>query len=58
MFRKDKSCRSGGILVYVSSFLRPKRVIFFENIVPDSIWIEIKDKTQTYLLCTLYRPPH
>ncbi len=38
--------------------MRPKRILELENFLPESLWIEIKDHSQTYLICTTYRPPH
>ncbi len=58
LFRKDNSAHSGGFLIYVSSDLRPKRILELETFLPDSIWIEIKDHTQTFIIGTVYRPPH
>ena len=58
MFRKDNTAHSGGFLAYVSLHLSPKRLLDLENYLPDSLWFQIKDHTQTILICTIYRPPH
>ncbi len=57
-FRKDTSAHSGGLLVYVASYLTPKRIVCLENILPESLWIEIRDQTHTYLVGTVYRQPN
>ena len=58
VFRKDVSCYSSGFLIYVASHLNPKRVLPLETILPESLWIEFKDRNRSYLLCNLYRPTH
>ncbi len=58
LFRKDLSAHSGGLAIYASSNFRPKRIDHLENILPESIWIEIKDHSKSYLICTTYRAPH
>ncbi len=58
IFRKDISAHSSGFLVYVKSSLLPKRVIELETIFPESIWIEITDRSKKYLICNTYRQPH
>ena len=58
MFRKDNTAHSGGFLSYVSLHLSPKRMLDLENYLPDSLWFQIKDHAQTFLICTIYRPPH
>lgn len=57
-FRKDNTTHPGGFLVYVSSHLRPKRLLHLERLLPESFWIEIKDKSQTFFICTVYRSPN
>ncbi len=58
IFRKDNTSHSGGLLVYAASHLIPKRIIELETILPESIWVEIKDRSKSFLICTVYRPPH
>ena len=57
MFRKDNSSFSGGFLVYTSSKFLPKRLLDLEAYLPESLCIEIKDRTQRFIICTVYRPP-
>ncbi len=58
MFRKDISAHSIGFLIFTSSNVCPKRIIDLEIYLPESLWIEVKDHNQTYLICTTYRPPN
>ena len=56
--RKDSTSHSGGLLVYISNCLVSKRLLNLETILPESIWIEIRDQERSYLICTIYRPPN
>ena len=57
VFRKYINAYSGGFIVYTSSLLRPKRILELEHLLPESIWVKIKDHSQNFLICTLYRQP-
>jgi len=57
MFRKDKNAHSGGFIVYTSSLLSPQRILDLELLLPESVWVKIKDHSQTFLICTVYRQP-
>ncbi|XP_060552977.1 complement factor B-like, partial [Ruditapes philippinarum] len=48
MYRKDNTCHSGGLLVYVNEKFVSKRLIDLENTLPESLWIEIKDLKRKY----------
>ncbi len=58
IYRKDCTAHSGGLLTYVASSIHSRRLNVLEAILPESIWVEIKAKTNTYLICNVYRPPH
>ncbi len=58
MYRKDCTAHAGGLLIYVASSIQSRRLSALETILPESIWVEIKDKSNTYLICNVYRPPH
>ncbi len=58
MYRKDNNSHSGGFLVYVSSHLRPKRILELDNYLSSSQWVQIKDNAQSFIIGTIYRPPH
>jgi len=58
MFRKDKNAHSGGFIVYTSSLLSPQRILDLELLLPESVWVKIKDHSQTFLICTVYRQPN
>lgn len=57
--RRDRSAHGGGILIYVSHKLFIKRLNILESDDNNNefIWIEIKFKTQSFFLCTVYRSP-
>ncbi len=58
IYRKDNSAHSGGLLVYVSATFPSRRLTDLEAILPESIWVEIKDKSNKYFICNVYRPPN
>ncbi len=58
IYRKDVNSHSGGLLVYVSLNIISRRILELETCLPESIWIEIRNKTHSILVCNLYRPPH
>ncbi len=58
IYRTDSTAHSGGLLVYISASLPSRRLTDLETILPESIWVEIKDKSNTYLICNVYRPPN
>ncbi len=58
MYRKDNSAHSGGFLVYASSHLRPKRILELDNYLSSSLWVQVKDNAQSFIIGTIYRPPH
>lgn len=47
-YRKDGTCHSGGILIYISDHLISTRKHELENYLPESIWVELKIKIQTF----------
>ena len=57
-FRKDVSAHSSGLLIYVSEGLLAERLTDLETNLNESLWIEIKHKGESYLLCDIYRPPN
>ncbi len=58
IYRKDGNAHSGGLLMYISSSLISHRIHELETPLPESIWVELTDKTHSLLICNLYRPPH
>ncbi|KAK3087639.1 hypothetical protein FSP39_008683 [Pinctada imbricata] len=58
--RRDRTNHGGGILIYVSKNLFFKRLHQLEsqNTSSEFVWIEIKSRSETYLLCTAYRAPN
>ena len=58
-FRRDRiGDAHGGILIYVSDKLFSKRRFDLELPGIECVWIEIKNKTKTFLFSTFYRPPN
>lgn len=58
IYRKDRNCFGGGIMIYLSDLLRAIRRPEFETTCNESIWIEIESHTYSYFLCCVYRPPN
>nr|XP_022313371.1 uncharacterized protein LOC111118283 [Crassostrea virginica] len=58
IFRKDRNCFGGGVLVYASNSLSVIRRADLEQQNIECIWIEIRDPTCNILLCCTYRPPN
>ncbi|MEW8546519.1 MAG: reverse transcriptase family protein, partial [Candidatus Thiodiazotropha sp.] len=57
-FRKDVSAHSSGLLIYVTESLLAVRLSDLEANLEESLWIEIKHKGESYILCNIYRPPN
>lgn len=58
MYRKDNTAHSGGFLTYVTSQLHTNRITVLEDILPESLWISIRTRTDTYIVGSLYRSPN
>ena len=54
-FRKDRTRKGGGILVYLSNLLKYNRRHHLESPIKETIWVEIKLKDINLLLCCLYK---
>lgn len=57
-YRKDNTSNSGGLLIYVASHLHSNQLNDFNTLLPESIWIQIRDQTKHYLICNVYRKPN
>ena len=57
-FRRDRTCRGGGLLVYVSSSFVSTRRLDLESPDIESVWIELVNQPSNFLICTFYRPPN
>ena len=57
IFRKDRSCFGGGVLVYTSQDICVKRCHDLEFSSGELIWLEIRIPNYKVLICTVYRPP-
>jgi len=58
MYRKDKSPHSGGLLCYISNELVSSRRPDLESINIESLWIHVKFRGGSFLVCCTYRPPN
>lgn len=56
IFRKDRNCHGGGILVYLNKNLAYERVAELEIFWDECIWFKIKQKSQLYLFGIFYSP--
>ena len=56
IFRKDRNCFGGGVMVYISDSLKPMRES--PNTTCKCIWLEICNHTFNIFLCCTYRPPN
>ena len=57
-YRKDNSSHSGGLITYISPHLISRSVPELDHLLPEALWVEFKNKNETYLLCNIYRPPN
>ena len=55
IIRKDRNNSGGGILIYSKEDVAVIRKKEFENPIDETVWIEIRGKGQTFLLCCAYR---
>jgi hypothetical protein len=55
--RKDRSNRGGWLLIYSKNDISISRKSELENNFDETIWVEIRSKGQSFLLCNTYRPP-
>ena len=58
LYRRDLPAHSGGVVVYVSNRLFSKRRPDLELPSVQSIWLEIRHQSNSFLLCSTYRPPN
>lgn len=57
LYRNDRNCFGGGVLVYVSEILKTKRRFDLEFENGELIWLEIDFPQHKILLCAIYRSP-
>lgn len=57
IYRRDRSTRGGGILVYVSEDVKCVRRQDLEGNWIEALWLEVKLKKKKLLVCNIYRPP-
>ena len=54
--RKDRNNSGGGFLIYFKDDISGERVTDLENDTDETIWIKVRARGQTFLLCNTYRP--
>ena len=54
--RKDRNNSGGGFLIYFKDDISGERVTVLENDTDETIWIKVRARGQTFLLCNTYRP--
>ena len=55
-YRKDRTNHGGGLLIYLSTNIISQRMTNLEIYWNESIWIKIKQKSESFLLGVLYSP--
>ena len=55
IFRKDRNNSGGGILIYAKEDLVVSRKRELEKPLDETIWVEVRGRGQTFLLCSAYR---
>ena len=55
-YRKDRTNHGGGILIYLNNNIISQRIADLEIYWNESIWIKIKQKSESFLLGVLYSP--
>ncbi len=50
IYRKDINAHSGGLLIYTSVSLISNQIHDLETLLPESIWVEVKDHSHSYLI--------
>lgn len=58
IYRKDRNCYGGGVMIYVSKIFQVHRRSEYEPVGIECLWIEIVIHTCNFFLCCIYRPPH
>lgn len=54
--RKDRTNHGGGLLIYFKDNICTSRKYDLENDIDETMWIEVKTRGQTFLLCHTNRP--
>ena len=55
-YRKDRTNHGGGLLIYLNTNIISQRMTNLEIYWNESIWIKIKQKSESFLLGVLYSP--
>ena len=58
IFRQDRTCHGGGVLIYASSHLTTKKLSHISKKLNETLWVEVKrKKSKSIYVCAVYRPP-
>ena len=58
IIRKDRNNYGGGVMIYAKNEIILTRKTELENPIDETVWVEVRAKGQTFLLCHSYRPPN
>ena len=58
IFRQDRTCHGGGVLIYSSTHLTTKKLSHISKKSNETLWVEVKRKrSKSLYVCAVYRPP-
>ena len=58
ILRRDRPTFGGGLAIYIKQTIPFKRIIDFESMLIENIWIEVNTSEGKLLICNVYRPPN
>ena len=58
IFRQDRTCHGGGVLIFASDHLTTKKLSHISKKSNETLWVEVKrKKSKSLYVCAVYRPP-
>ena len=58
IFRQDRTCHGGGVLIFASDHLTTKKLSHISKKSNETLWLEVKRKqSKSIYVCAAYRPP-
>ena len=58
IYRQDRTCHGGGVLVFAADHLTTKKLPHVSKKSNETLWVEIKrKKSKSVYVCAVYRPP-
>ena len=58
IIRKDRPGMGGGVAVYIRESILYKRIVKYESINTEAIWLDVNTTVGKLLVCCCYRPPN